>query len=79
MAAHLRRRGLHADVERDVRLLWEHSQTEPAVTTDPPFMRSICKVLADASEKWQIATGKMIFKNDILEWKTIMEQGVVQQ
>jgi serine/threonine protein kinase len=71
--------GLYADVERDVKLLWEQSQTEPAVTTDPPFMRSICKILTDASEKWQIATGKMIFKSDILEWKTIMEQGVVQQ
>lgn len=71
--------GMHEDLRRDIALLWERSQTEPAVTTDPPFMRSICKILTDASEKWQKATGSLAFQTDMLEWKTIMAQGVVQQ
>jgi serine/threonine protein kinase len=71
--------GLQADVRRDAELLWEHSQKEPAVTTDPPFMRSICRILTNACEKWQKATGELAFKDDILEWKTITAQGVVQK
>ncbi|MEN3943172.1 serine/threonine-protein kinase [Prosthecobacter sp. SYSU 5D2] len=71
--------GLHADVLRDAELLWEHSQNEPAVTSDPPFMRSICRILTAACEKWQKATGELAFQDDILEWKTITAQGVVQK
>lgn len=71
--------GLQEDVERDAMLLWKHCQTEPAVTTDPPFMRSLCRILADSCEKWQKATGNLAFADDILEWKTITTQGVVQK
>ncbi|TDU64316.1 non-specific serine/threonine protein kinase/serine/threonine-protein kinase [Prosthecobacter fusiformis] len=70
---------LYDDVKRDAALLWQRSQTEPAVTTDPPFMRSICKILTEACEKWQKATGSLAFQDDILEWKTLTAQGVVQQ
>lgn len=70
---------LHDDLERDAAFLWERSQTEPAVTTDPPFMHSICKILTEACQKWQTETGQMAFQKNILEWKTITAQGVVQQ
>lgn len=71
--------GLHDDLKQDATMLWEHSESEPAVTSDPPFMRSICKILVEACEKWQKATGNLAFAEDILEWKTITAQGVVQQ
>ena len=71
--------GLHDDLKRDATLLWKQSQTEPAVTSDPPFMRSICGILISACEKWQKATGELAFQADILEWKTITAEGMVQK
>ncbi len=71
--------GLNEDLQRDAARLWQFSQTEPAVTSEPAFLRSICKILTAACEKWQKATGNVAFANDILEWKTITAQGVVQQ
>ncbi|MES2736280.1 MAG: serine/threonine-protein kinase [Verrucomicrobiota bacterium] len=71
--------GLHDDLKRDAALLWSHSQTEPAVTSDPPFMRSICSILIDACEKWQKVTGEVAFQQEILQWKTITAEGVVQK
>lgn len=70
---------LYDDLKRDMTLLWQQSKVEPAVTTDPPFRRSICKKLIEVGEKWQKATNSLAFNEDLLEWKTITAQGVVQQ
>lgn len=70
---------LFDDLKKDATLLWEQSKVEPAVTTDPPFMRSICGTLVKVCEKWQKATNSVAFNEDILEWKTITAQGVVQK
>lgn len=71
--------GLHEDLQKDAALLWQNTQTEPAVTTDPPFKRSICRILTQACEKWQKETGDIAFQESILEWKTITAEGVVQK
>jgi len=70
---------LYDDLERDAVLLWQQCQTEPAVTTDPRYKRSLCQGLINACEKWQKDTGKVVFQEQMLEWKTITTEGVVQQ
>lgn len=71
--------GLFDDLKRDAAELWKHADSEPAVTTDPPFRRSICHILIKACEKWQSATGKKDFGDAILAWKTITAEGMVQK
>lgn len=70
---------LHDDLLRDATELWKNADSEPAVTTDPPFRRSICRILIDACEKWQKATGKADFGDALLAWKTITAEGMVQK
>lgn len=61
--------GLHEEAERDALLLWKHAQTEPAVYTDPPFLNSICKVLAAAGERWQ-AAGRQQHQETVQQWRS---------